>query len=198
MTRLNRLAGLALACALAAPLAAHADERVVFVRHGEKPELGLGQLNCQGLNRALALPGFIAKTFGRIDAIFAANPSVQKPDRGVPYDYVRPLITIEPTAITLGLPVQTRFGFDDPKGLEAALTDKTYANATVVVAWEHRVVDVIARDLLAAHGGDAGQVPTWDDADFDGVYVVTLPADGPARFQRLVEGLDGQPDACSH
>jgi hypothetical protein len=26
---------------------------IVFVRHGEKPQGGFGQLNCQGLNRAL-------------------------------------------------------------------------------------------------------------------------------------------------
>ena len=36
-----------------------AAETIVFVRHGEKPEAGLGQLNCQGLNRALALPSVI-------------------------------------------------------------------------------------------------------------------------------------------
>ena len=32
----------------------NAVETVVFVRHGEKPEKGLGQLSCRGLNRALA------------------------------------------------------------------------------------------------------------------------------------------------
>jgi len=34
----------------------HAEETIVFFRHGEKPSAGLGQLTCQGLNRALALP----------------------------------------------------------------------------------------------------------------------------------------------
>jgi hypothetical protein len=29
------------------------------VRHGEKPPHGLGQLDCRGLNRALALPALI-------------------------------------------------------------------------------------------------------------------------------------------
>ena len=77
----------------------------VLVRHGEKPDKGLGQLDCQGLNRALALPPVIAKTFGRPSAIFAPDPSRQKQDDGVSYDYVRPLATIEPTAIFFGLPV---------------------------------------------------------------------------------------------
>ncbi len=52
-------------------------ETIVFVRHGEKPAAGLGQLDCQGLNRALALPPVIA-AFGKVDAIFAPNPSQQK------------------------------------------------------------------------------------------------------------------------
>jgi hypothetical protein len=51
-----------------------AAETIVFVRHGEKPEGGLGQLSCQGLNRALALPSVIADSFGRPEAIFAPNP----------------------------------------------------------------------------------------------------------------------------
>jgi hypothetical protein len=37
-----------------------AVETIVLVRHGEKPDKGLGQLDCQGLNRALALPPVIA------------------------------------------------------------------------------------------------------------------------------------------
>ena len=67
---------------------------IVFVRHGEKPERGLGQLSCQGLNRALALPAVIAKYFDRLDAIFAPNPSHPKEDAGELYDYVRPLATL--------------------------------------------------------------------------------------------------------
>jgi hypothetical protein len=52
-----------------------AVETIVFIRHGEKLEGGFGQLNCQGLNRALALAPIIAKSFGKPDAIFAPNPS---------------------------------------------------------------------------------------------------------------------------
>jgi hypothetical protein len=53
-------------------------ETIVVVRHGEKPSAGLGQLDCQGLNRALALPAVIAETFGRPSAVFAPNPADQK------------------------------------------------------------------------------------------------------------------------
>jgi len=68
--------------------------------------------------------------------------------------------------------------------------------ALVVVAWEHRIIDVVARDLLKSHGGDPELVPTWPDDDFDGVDIVTIGADGRATFQRSAEGLDGQPEAC--
>jgi hypothetical protein len=49
-------------------------QTIVFVRHGEKPKQGLGQFNCRGLNRALALPKVIANTFGSPNFIFVPNP----------------------------------------------------------------------------------------------------------------------------
>lgn len=69
------------------------------------------RLNCQGLNRALALPAVIAAKFGKPDAIYAPDPGQQKDDSGHPYYYVRPLATIEPTAIQFQMPVQTPYGF---------------------------------------------------------------------------------------
>src|SRR5277367_2895492 len=94
-----------------APYAAAAQaamtETIVLVRHGEKPALGLGQLDCQGLNRALALPAVIAKQFGKPDAVFAPDPAQKKDDLGLPYDSVRPLATIEPTAIAFGMPIDS-------------------------------------------------------------------------------------------
>jgi hypothetical protein len=53
-------------------LCGDALETIVLVRHGEKPNKGLGQL-----------------------------PSQQKQDAGVFYDYVRPFATVEPSAIFL-------------------------------------------------------------------------------------------------
>ena len=57
--------------------AAHGDdggaavERIVCIRHGEKPAKDLGQLDCQGLNRALALPKVLISHYGKADFIFA-------------------------------------------------------------------------------------------------------------------------------
>jgi hypothetical protein len=56
----------ALAAANVLPLRAISDIKYILffalvrvIRHGEKPEGGFGQLNCQGLNRALALALFM-------------------------------------------------------------------------------------------------------------------------------------------
>jgi hypothetical protein len=177
-----------------------AVETIVFIRHGEKPEGGFGQLNCQGLNRALALAPIIAKSFGRPDAIFAPNPSRPKEDAGRLYDYVRPLATIEPTAIWFGLPVDVSLDFQDKEGLQAALENRRIPdhNVFVFVAWEHRQIAPIVRALLAAHGADAEivkKVQDWDRKDFDSMYVVTI-SETKATFDQKREGLDGQPDGC--
>jgi hypothetical protein len=177
-----------------------AVETIVFIRHGEKPEGGFGQLNCQGLNRALALAPIIAKSFGRPDAIFAPNPSRPKEDAGRLYDYVRPLATIEPTAIWFGLPVDVSLDFQDKEGLQAALESRRLPDHSVFVfvAWEHRQIAPIVRALLAAHGADAEmvkKVQDWDRKDFDSMYVVTI-SETKATFDQKHEGLDGQPDGC--
>jgi hypothetical protein len=179
-----------------------ATATIVFVRHGEKPERGLGQLSCQGLNRALALPAIIAKYFDRVDAIFAPNPSHPKEDAGELYDYIRPLATIEPTAIWFGLPVDVSLAFNDRDGLQAVLEKKRTPehNVLLLIAWEHRQIAPIVRALLAAHGADAEtvkKVKDWDGKDFDSMYVVTI-GETKTTFDQKHEGLDGQPDACPH
>ena len=190
-----------LACAGLAP--AHAEvttETIVLMRHAEKPAGGLGQLDCQGLNRALALPPVIAKLFGKPNSAFAPDPAKRKNDSGVPYDYIRPLATIEPTAIAFGLPVDTSLGFSDIDGLASALDKPDYRTAFVLVAWEHKLIDPLARNLIKAHGGDPAIVPVWRENDYDGLYVVRIVREGKnasVSFERQREGLDGQPEACA-
>jgi len=176
-----------------------ANETIVLVRHGEKPSEGLGQLNCQGLNRALALPAVVQKMFGKPAAIFAPNPSAQKSDDGKLYDYVRPLATIEPTAIAFGLPIHSDIGQADIAALQKQLERPVYQNALVLVGWEHREIAKLARALVEAHGGDPQKVPAWKDSDFDGIYVLNIRWSGSAsriNFEQKREGLDGQPTAC--
>jgi hypothetical protein len=104
-------------------------ETIVLIRHGEKPDTNLGQMNCRGLNRALALPAVLMGRYGKPDYIYAPNPSVQIKGRdGTAYSYVRPLATIEPTAIQAGLPVNTQIGYNQLDALQKEMLLPAYAN----------------------------------------------------------------------
>jgi hypothetical protein len=195
------LCTLALLCGFVSAHAADYTEveRIVLLRHGEKPPAGLGQLNCQGLNRALALPAVLTGKFGKADAIFAPNPSKQKPDQGTLYDYIRPLATIEPTAIQLGLPVNTDIGFDETDRLASALLQPRYRKALIFVAWEHTEAATLAGRLLGQFGGDPHSVPKWKGNDFDSLYVVELRRQGDKTTAQLhveKQGLDGLSTSC--
>ena len=174
-------------------------ETILMVRHGEKPADGLGQLTCQGLNRALALPRVIEAKYGRLDAVFAPDPAQQKRDHGALYDYVRPLATIEPTAVYFGLPVHASIGFTDIARLKSALLASNYQRATVLVGWEHTQAEHLARQLVAEHGGDPADVPKWSGDDFDSIYVLRIARhEGRVEVTFSVEreGLDGALTAC--
>lgn len=174
-------------------------QTLVFVRHGEKPAAGLGQLNCQGLNRALALPAVVLAKFGKPDFVFASDPHEKKPDNGQPYNYVRPLLTVAPTAVQLGLPINTSFGFDDIEGLQQELLATRYQNALTLVAWEHKKLEDMVKALLQRFGADASAVPRWRGRDFDSIYVVRIErreGRASAAFALEHQQLDGQAASC--
>jgi hypothetical protein len=148
-------------------------EIVVFLRHAEKPRHGLGQLTPQGLNRALALVNVLPKKFGRPDVIFAPDP-IQKVDGEPGYYYVRPLATIEPTAISLEMPVQTPFGYKQIDKLNAELILPKYATSTIFVAWEHGYEDVAVKNLIKEFGGNNAEVPGWPGGDYDSLFVLKI------------------------
>jgi len=177
---------------------ANADSTIVIVRHGEKPAQGLGQLSCHGLNRSLALAPVLLSRYGKPVAIYAPNPAVKKIDKGVAYAYVRPLVTIEPLAIRVGLPVNIDWGMADITHLEQALLAQP--DGTQVVAWEHHFGEDLARHLLTAAGGDPASVPKWSDADFDSIYVVRVSGSEKGRrttFTHENEGLNNLSNDCA-
>ncbi len=179
--------------------AAISTQTIVLLRHGEKPAAGLGQLNCRGLNRALKLPAVIAAKFGKPDAIFAPNPSELKDDKGTSYAYVRPLATVEPSAISFGLPVDTRFGFEEIDKLDKALQEPVYRNATVLVGWEHKQIVKLVRHIIAENGGEKRAVPKWPGDDFDSLYVLRITRDGDksaVKFEHSHQDLNDLSEAC--
>lgn len=151
-------------------------QTIIMIRHGEKPKDGLGQLNVTGLKRSLLLPDFFKTHFPSPDAIFAPNPDIQHfenhGDKKYHY-YIRPLLTIAPTAITLGLPVNTGIGLDAPDELIKALLAPQYHSSTIIVAWEHSQIVEIAEKLINRFGSDA-VVPDWSNNNYNMFFVFTI------------------------
>ncbi len=176
---------------------AHAQQTIVFFRHGEKPSSGLGQLTCQGLNRALALPSVLLPKFGTPAFLYAPNPAVKISDPGGSFYYVRPLATIEPTAIRTGRSVNTKVGYNDIASLESLLINAAKANTTIFVAWEHAYLVKVVQSIMNKYGGGE-VVPAWISGDYDSLYVlrVTYGTRITADFQKDREFLNGQPTAC--
>ena len=162
-------------------------ETIVLVRHGEKPLGGLGQLTCKGLNRSLALPSLLIGRYGKPDFIYAPNPSVKVNDGHVvpTYFYLRPLATIEPTAIRLGMPVNTQIGYLQIGKLQRELLQPAYAHSLIFVAWEHVMLREFAQHMLHYYGTGAAQVPEWPNSDYETIYV----------FHITRSGRDGTPRA---
>lgn len=195
------LAAIVFGAAAGGPVfAAPVTQTIVLIRHGEKPPGGLGRLDCRGLNRAEALPPVLARQFGRFDAIFAPDPDRLKKDEGIKYPYLRPLETVTPLSRATNLPVETRFGYKQIGKLEETLQSPGYRGATLLVAWEHKQLVKLARDLLDHNGGDPRQVGKWPGSDFDSIYVVRITRDGEttrATFEHGRQGLTGKLGACT-
>jgi hypothetical protein len=175
----------------ATPAPAVTTETIVLIRHAEKPSDDLGQLSTKGLNRSLALPNVLVGKFGKPDYLFAPDPAAQ--NKG--FSYVRPLATIEPTAIELGLPVNTQIGYTAIADLQTELTQPRYSGKTIFVAWEHAYLDEFAKSLVQAYGVDPTTVPAWPGSDFDTIFVIRLQRSASpttATFTIDHEGLNGK------
>jgi hypothetical protein len=191
------LGQMATSAAAVTPAPADADvETIVAIRHGEKPPEGLGNLSCRGLNRALALPNVLLSKYGKPEFIFAPNPT-EKVDGGK--FYVRPLVTIEPTAIRCQLPVNTAYGYSQIDQLADELKKHAYGHALVFVAWEHLFLDKFAQLMVKSYGGDPTQVPSWLGDDYDTIFVLRIThQNGHEKLAFSVdhEGLNDLSDSC--
>jgi hypothetical protein len=194
---MRRILCIASVVLLSSSLNASAEQTLVFLRHAEKPAAGLGQLTCQGLNRSLALPTVLISRYGTPNFVYAPNPNVKMVDSGTSYYYVRPLATIEPTAIRAGKSVNTKYGFNELSGLESLLIQSSKANTTIFIAWDHTYMPKLVQHIMNEYGGGV-QVPAWVTGDYDSLYVVRVNYSGSisATFHIEKEGLNGQPTSC--
>lgn len=177
-------------------------QTLVFLRHAEKPREGLGQLNCLGLNRALDLAVMLPERFGEADYIFAANPSrhVEEGSDDQRYSYIRPLMTIGPSAIRLGLPVNIDFGANDTSQLADEFLGDQYRNATIYTAWSRGYLPELINTVAGKALGEEQMIAEdWSRDDFDTLYILTLTwRDGKASIvsRRMSQGLDYGDSDC--
>ena len=177
-------------------------QTLVFLRHAEKPAGGLGQLNCQGLNRAIDLSTLLPEKFGKADYVFAANPTrnVEEGELDNSYSYIRPLMTISPAAIKLGLPVNIEFSANDTSDLARELLDEKYHNSTIYTAWSHGYLpELINKVAEEASGKKVKLLDDWVGDDFDSVLVLTLKwVNGKAslEYENYKQNLNGGEEGC--
>ncbi|WP_454565592.1 histidine phosphatase family protein [Pseudomonas sp. AIG] len=177
-------------------------QTLVFLRHAEKPEGGLGQLNCQGLNRAIDLSTLLPEKFGKADYVFAANPTrnVEEGELDNSYSYIRPLMTISPAAIKLGLPVNIEFSANDTSDLARELLEDKYHNSTIYTAWSHGYLPELINKVAGKAVGEKQNITEdWAGNDFDSLYVLTLTwHNGKASLQShsYKQGLDHGKETC--
>lgn len=177
-------------------------QTLIFLRHAEKPAEGLGQLNCQGLNRSIDLATVLPEKYGKADYVFAADPGrhVAEGAADDAYSYIRPLLTITPSAIKLGLPVNIEYGANDTGALADELLRDKYHNAVVYTAWSSgylpELINTVARRAI---GEKLVITEDWASSDFDSVYVVQLTwRDGKASLlsRNDRQGLDNGLVTC--
>ncbi|VVM71625.1 histidine phosphatase family protein [Pseudomonas fluorescens] len=177
-------------------------QTLVFLRHGEKPDGGLGQLNCQGLNRAIDLATLLPEKFGKANYVFAANPTrnVEEGEFDNSYSYIRPLMTISPSAIKLGLPVNINFSANDTSDLADELLHDKYHNSVIYTAWSHGYLPELINKVAGDATGKKMKITEdWESGDYDSLYVLTLTwHNGKASLQSHVykQGLDNGAETC--
>ena len=177
-------------------------QTLVFLRHAEKPEGGLGQLNCQGLNRAIDLATLLPEKFGNANYVFAANPTrnVEEGELDNSYSYIRPLMTISPSAIKLGLPVNINFSANDTSDLADELLHDKYHNSVIYTAWSHGYLPELINKVASEASGEKHTITDdWSGSDYDTLYVLTLTwHNGKASLlsRNYKQGLNDGDQSC--
>lgn len=149
--------------------------KLVFIRHGEKPDDG-DNLDCQGLNRSMLLPGVLFKKFGRPNNIYVPAPSPGRVTKRA-----RMLQTITPFVAKYNLNINSQYDVEDAKKLSNALLSES---GTVIIVWEHNNIASIVKHL----GVDVNSLK-WPNGDFDSIWVVTF-SKGSAVLTKDKEGLN--------
>ncbi len=154
--------------------------KVVIIRHAEKSKDG-DNLSCQGQNRATQLASVLYQKINKPDFTYVPALKLDKATK-----HSRMFQTVTPFAVKYDLTINSKYAVDDYDDVAKSVLKK---EGTVLMVWSHAEIS----DLVSALGVD--EAPTWDDADFDGMWTITYP-DGKAVLTMDAEGLSPQQD-CS-
>ena len=152
--------------------------RIIILRHAEKTGIdtdpGLSQA---GELRAAALSIAVPQYFGRIDHVIAAQSTEHS---------VRPLRTVEPLALELGIRVQQRWKTAQYRDLATALfSEPEFEQRQVLVCWRHKTLQQVAFALGAA------EAEAWPETEYNQTWVVELSGDH-STLRTLYQQLDGK------
>ncbi|MBS1511901.1 MAG: histidine phosphatase family protein [Bacteroidetes bacterium] len=137
--------------------------KVVIIRHGEKPDSG-NNLSCQGLNRALALPGVLDTVTGKPNYTYVPTMKTGKKTSSV-----RMFQTVTPFAVQQNLMINSNYKETDSTG---AANDVLKKKGVVLMVWEHGNIPPLARALVGkSHQNVLPQTP-WGKYDFGSIWII--------------------------
>jgi hypothetical protein len=109
-------------------------------------------------------------------------------------------MTVGPSAIKLGLPVNIDYGANDTADLADELMRDKYHDATIYTAWSHGYLpELINKVAEEASGKKVTLLDDWTGDDFDSVSVLTLKwVDGKATldYENYKQGLNDGDKGC--
>jgi hypothetical protein len=172
------IAIIGLGCTTYGQSAQPTDLKIVFIRHGEKPEKG-SNLTCKGLNRSLMLPALINKKFGVPDFIYVPSLTL-----GEKTKHARMFETVTPLAARYNLDIDSKFDETDSAGIANDIKQK---KGTMLVVWEHKAINPIIHALGVKYDS------YWESNDYDSIIIITFK-DGKATLVNDKEGLNPSDD----
>jgi hypothetical protein len=155
------------------------ETKIIFIRHGEKPEKG-GNLTCKGLNRALLLPAVIKNKFGIPDYTYV--PTLKMADKT---SHARMFETVVPLAVRYNLIINSKFDEKDKSGIATEIKGE---KGTILVVWEHSMIADIVHEL-----GITSEL-NWPGDDYNSIWIVTFN-NGKPTLTKDNEGVNPS-DEC--
>ena len=149
-------------------------QKVIIIRHGEKPEKG-NNLSCQGFDRSIQLSEVLFSKFKVPDFIFV--PSLKT---GKKTTQSRMYQTIVPFAVKYNLNIDTRFDVKDAISLSNEILKK---KGTVLIVWEHNAIPSILKGL------GINEDIIWKSDDYDSIWIITY-SNGKATFTKDNENIN--------